>query len=226
MGVDIEFLRRVALFAGLTDDDLRALSRSLVERRYAAGEVVFPEEETGRSVYVVREGRVKVSRWLPSGRELILAYHDPPEHFGEMALLDGRTAPATVTAVARSAIVSLDRVRFETLLREPRFSRTLLEVLCARCRDAWQQIEILNKREPEARIRMALHRLCKSHGQRVEGGTRIEMRLTHRELANMVGVTRETATRAIARLESDKLVEVRSRVFLVPDPDRLIEDDE
>lgn len=226
MGVDIEFLRRVALFAGLTDDDLRALSRGLVERRYGAGEVVFPEEETGRSVYVVREGRVKVSRWLSSGRELILAYHDPPEHFGEMALLDGRTAPATVTAVTRSAIVSLDRVRFEALLREPRFSRTLLEVLCARCRDAWQQIEILNKREPEARIRMALHRLCKSHGQRVEGGTRIEMRLTHRELANMVGVTRETATRAIARLESDKLIEVRSRVFLVPDPDRLIEDDD
>ena len=68
MGVDIEFLRRVALFSGLTDDDLRALSRNLVERRYGAGEVVFPEEETGRSVYVVREGRVKVSRWLASGR--------------------------------------------------------------------------------------------------------------------------------------------------------------
>jgi CRP/FNR family transcriptional regulator len=226
LGVDIEFLRRVALFSGLTDDDLRALSRNLVERRYGAGEVVFPEEETGRSVYVVREGRVRVSRWLASGRELILAYHDPPEHFGEMALLDGRTAPATVTAVSRTSIISLDRVRFEALLREPRFSRTLLEVLCARCRDAWQQIEIMNKRDPEARIRMALHRLCKSHGQPVEGGTRIEMRLTHRELANMVGVTRETATRAIARLESDKLIEVRSRVFLVPDPDRLIEEDE
>lgn len=225
MGVDIEFLRRVALFSGLTDDDLRALSRNLVERRYGAGEVVFPEEETGRSVYIVREGRVRVSRWLASGRELVLAYHDPPEHFGEMALLDGRTAPATVTAVSRSAIVSLDRVRFEALLREPRFARTLLEVLCARCRDAWQQIEILNKREPEARIRMALHRLCKSHGRPTELGTRIEMRLTHRELANMVGVTRETATRAIARLENDKLIEVRSRVFLVPDPDRLIEDE-
>jgi CRP-like cAMP-binding protein len=52
------------------------------------------------------------------------------------------------------------------------------------------------------------------------------MRLTHRELANMVGVTRETATRAIARLEADKLIEVRSRVFLVPDPDRLIEEDD
>ena len=87
MGVDAEFLRGVALFAGLTDDELRALARVLVERRYGAGDVVLPEEETGRCVYVVREGRVKVSRWLPTGRELILAYHDAPEHFGEMALL-------------------------------------------------------------------------------------------------------------------------------------------
>jgi CRP/FNR family transcriptional regulator len=224
LALDIQFLRRVALFAGLTDEDLQRLSSRLIERRYAAGEIVFPEEETGRCVYVVREGRVKVSRWLPSGRELILAYHDPPEHFGEMALIDGRTAPATVTAVARSSIVSLDRARFDELLQEPRFTRTLLEVLCARCRDAWQQIEILNHREPEARIRMALHRLCRSHGRRSEEGTWIDMRLTHRELANIVGVTRETATRALSRLEGDKLVEIRDRCFLVPDPERLIDE--
>jgi CRP/FNR family transcriptional regulator len=224
MAVEIEFLRRVALFAGLTDEELRALARGLVERRYDAGEIVLPEEETGRCVYVVREGRVKVSRWLPSGRELILAYHDPPEHFGEMSLLDGRTTPATVTAVARSAVVLLGRAQFETLLRTPNFSRALLQVLCGRCRDAWTQLEILNQREPETRLRMALHRLCASHGKPGPDGIWIDLRLTHRELANIVGVTRETATRALSRLEAEKLVIARDRSFLVPDPGRLLED--
>jgi CRP/FNR family transcriptional regulator len=224
LGVDAEFLRGVALFAGLTDDELRALARVLVERRYGAGDVVLPEEETGRCVYVVREGRVKVSRWLPTGRELILAYHDAPEHFGEMALLDGRTTPATVTAVAPSAVVLLDRVHFESLLRTPNFARALLRVLCGRCRDAWSQLEILNQREPDARLRMALHRLCRSHGRPDPDGVRIDLRLTHRELANIVGVTRETATRALSRLEAEKLVIARDKSFVVPDPDRLIED--
>jgi len=224
MGADIEFLRQVSLFAGLTDVELGALAPAFSERRYAAGEVVFSEEETGRCMYVVREGRVKVSRWLPSGRELILAHHDAPEHFGEMALLDGRTTPATVTAVAPATVVLLDRVHFETLLRTPNFARALLQVLCGRCRDAWSQLEILNQREPDARLRMALHRLCKSHGRAEADGVWIDLRLTHRELANIVGVTRETATRALSRLEADKLVVARDKSFLVPDPDRLLED--
>jgi len=224
LAVDLEFLRSVAIFAGLSDDELRVLARQVVEREYAPGEIVLPEEDTNRCVYVVRAGRVKVSRWLPSGRELILAYHDPPEHFGEMALLDGRTTPATVTAVAPATVVLLDRIPFEGLLRTPNFSRALLQVLCARCRDAWSQLEILNQREPESRIRMALHRLCRSHGRAGDEGTWIDLRLTHRELANIVGVTRETATRALSRLEADKLVLARDRSFLVPDPDRLLED--
>jgi len=222
LGIAVEFLRTVALFAGLSDEELGSLARLLVERRYGPGDVVLPEEETGRCVYIVREGRVKVSRWLPSGRELILAYHDAPEHFGEMALLDGRTTPATVTAVTAAAIVLLDRVHFEGLLRTPNFARALLQVLCDRCRDAWSQLEILNQREPDARLRMALHRLCQSHGRAEPDGVWIDLRLTHRELANIVGVTRETATRALSRLEADELVIPRDKSFLVPDPDRLL----
>ncbi len=223
MSVELEFLRRVSLFAGLTDYDLIALAPALHERRYAAGEVVFTEEETGHCMYIVREGRVKVSRWLPSGRELVLAHHDAPEHFGEMALLDGHTAPATVTAATRSVILSLSRARFEELLQKPRFARSLLDELCARCRAAWQQIELVSHRDAEARIRMALYRLCQSHGRDTDEGTRIELRLTHRELANMVGVTRETATRALMRLEGLKLIQVDERCFVVAEPDRLIE---
>jgi CRP/FNR family cyclic AMP-dependent transcriptional regulator len=223
MAVDTAFLRQVSLFAALTDVELMALAPAFSERRYAAGEVVFTEEATGQCMYVVREGRVKVSRWLPSGRELILAHHDAPEHFGEMALLDGHTAPATVTAATRSVILSLSRPRFEELLHKPHFTRTLLDELCARCRAAWQQIELVSHRDAEARVRMALYRLCQSHGRDTDQGRRIEMRLTHRELANMVGITRETATRALMRLEGMKLVQVEDRFFVVPEPDRLIE---
>lgn len=224
MGIDVGFLRGVSLFAGLRDAELRILAEVLHERSYDAGQVVFTEAETGHCVYVVREGRVKASRWLPSGREVILAYHDAGDYFGEMALLDGRTEPATITAVAPSAILSLSRARFEELLLNLRFARTLLETLCGRCREAWQQVELLSYHDAEARVRMALYALCQKHGAGTERGVRIELRLPHRELANMIGLTRETATRALARLQAEKLIEMEGRRLLVPDPERLIDE--
>jgi CRP-like cAMP-binding protein len=120
-------------------------------------------------------------------------------------------------------ILSLGRGRFDELLQKPHFTRTLLDELCARCRAAWKQIELVSHRDAEARVRMALYRLSQSHGRETEQGTRIEMRLTHRELANMVGVTRETATRALMRLEGLKLIQVEERCFVVMEPDRLLE---
>jgi len=223
MGVDVEFLRRVALFRELADEELLSLSRMFTERSYDRGQVVFNDDDTGRTMYVVREGRVKVSRWLPSGREVILAFHPAADYFGEMALLDGQTVPATVTAVVPSTILSLGRARFNELLRQQTFSMALLRSLCARCRDAWQQIEALSHQNAEARIRIALHQLCMRKGTRTPTGVRIEVPLTHRELASLSGVSRETATRAVGHLVDEKLLLVEGRRFVVPDPERLIQ---
>jgi CRP/FNR family cyclic AMP-dependent transcriptional regulator len=224
MAIDPEFLRRVALFGDLGDSELRALAMLFAERSYGRGQLVFSEDETGHFMYVVREGRVKVSRWLPSGREVILAFHGAGDWFGEMALLDGRTVPAAVTAVIPSSILTLSRARFEELAVRPSFARALLRMLCARCREAWQQIELLNHDNAEARIRLALFRLCEANGERTDRGVRIGLRLTHRELANLAGVSRETATRVLSRLQRENLIGVERRLFVVADPDELVHD--
>jgi CRP/FNR family transcriptional regulator len=223
MGVDLEFLRRVSLFRELSDDELASLSRMFTERSYDRGQVVFTEDDTGRTMYVVREGRVKVSRWLPSGREVILAFHPTADYFGEMALIDGQTLPATVTAIVPTTILSLGRARFNELLHQPTFAAALLRALCARCRDAWQQIEALSHQNAEARIRIALHQLCQRKGTPTPTGVRIDVPLTHRELASISGVSRETATRAVGHLVEEKLLIVEGRRFVIPEPERLIE---
>jgi CRP/FNR family transcriptional regulator len=223
MAIDKAFLRRVTLFETLEESALDALSERLIERRFGRGQVVFTEEETGEYMYIVREGRVKVSRWLPDGREVILAFRGSADFFGEMALLDGYSPRATITAVLPSAILSLSRAAFRELLKQAPFADVLMRTLCLRCRDAWQQIEILSHRNAEARIRMALHHLCEQEGEEVDGRVRLAVRLTHRDLANIAGVSRETATRALRHLVHEKLVEVDGRIFEIPDPDRLLE---
>ncbi|NNL65983.1 MAG: Crp/Fnr family transcriptional regulator [Myxococcales bacterium] len=223
MAVELAFLRKVPLFAELEDTELAEIASHFRERSYPKNSVIFLEDETGDYMYVVREGRVKVVRQLPSGKEAILAFHDAGEYFGEMSLLDGGTTPASVIAVAPTTILSLSRRDFRNLLGNAAVNEALLRMLCQRCREAWSQVEILTLHHAEARIRSLVHQLCQGKGTEDEGGVRINSRMTHRELADMAGITRESASRAVSRLQKLGLLRVEEGLLRVPDPAALLD---
>ena len=223
MAIDQDFLRSIALFRDLEPRELEMAAQAFQERSFAKGQVIFHDDATGQYMYVVKSGRVKVSRWLPSGREVILAFHGTGEYFGEMSLIDGKTLPASVTSMVPTTILSLHRARFLELMGQQSFSLALLRELCSRFRDAWRQIEVLTHHHAEARLRMALHQICANKGTATAEGTRIEVPLTHRELASMSGVSRETVTRVLGHLVERGLVRMDGRRIVVPDPSLLLE---
>lgn len=227
MAVELAFLRKVPLFEELDDTELSEIAAHFRERSYPKNSVIFLEDETGDYMYVVREGRVKVVRQLPSGKETILAFHDAGEFFGEMSLLDGGTTPASVIAVTPTTILSLCRRDFQNLLTNPVVNQALMRMLCQRCREAWAQVELLTLNHAEARIRVLLEQLCRSKGESGSEGVTIGSRLTHRELADMAGITRESASRAVSRLQKRGLLHVQDGHLVVPDEaDLLAFDDE
>lgn len=218
------FLRRVPMFAEMSGEEVETIAKRLKETRYKKNEIIFFEEDTGHYMYFVKEGRVKVSRLLPNGKEMILAFHQAGEYFGEMALIDGGTSPATVTAVVASSILVLSGKDFEDLLENPSINRSILTTLCDRCRDAWAQIEVLTFHNADARIRMAFYHLAEKRGVRTPRGLIIPMKLTHRELSDIVGISRETATRVLSHLQEQNLIEVETKQFIIKDPDQLIDE--
>jgi len=147
------FLREVALFEQLSDEELAEVAGMFRERTYRKNDIVFFEEDTGNYMYIVKEGRVKVSRLLPNGKEMILAFRETGEYFGEMSLLDGGTSAATVTAVIPSTILFTTQRDFQKLLSNASINTALLRMLCSRCREAWSQIEVLTFHNADARIR-------------------------------------------------------------------------
>ncbi len=224
MKVNVDFLRRVTIFAELGEEELEAVSNRFLERHYKRNEIVFFEEDTGQYMYIVKDGRVKVSRLLPNGKEMILAFHEKGEYFGEMALIDGGTTPATVTAVVNTTILSLGASSFLQLLQEnPKVNESLLKMLCSRCRDAWSQIEVLTFHNADSRIRTALYQLSQKRGVETDRGTLISLQLTHKELADMAGISRETATRVLSQLQHEGSLRVESRHFLIGDPQGLVD---
>jgi CRP/FNR family transcriptional regulator len=224
MSASVDFLKRISIFAELPDEELKKVAALFRERKYRKNDIVFFEEDTGQYMYLVREGRVKVTRLLPNGKEMILAFHESGEYFGEMALIDGGTSPATVTAVIASTIYVLSAKDFEYLLENPKINRVILRTLSDRCRDAWAQIEVLTFHNADARIRTAFYHLGKKRGVVTPYGVKIPIKLTHKEISDIVGISRETVTRVLSHLQEQGLVEVRTRQFVIKDPEQLVDD--
>ncbi len=103
----VDQIRSVPLFSTLSDDEFSQHRHIFVAKAYRKNQVIFLEEETGNYMYLVLTGKVKVAKAGTGGKEIILAIHRAGDFFGEMSLLDGKTAPATVSAMEDSKIISV-----------------------------------------------------------------------------------------------------------------------
>jgi CRP/FNR family transcriptional regulator, cyclic AMP receptor protein len=207
----VDLIRSVPIFATLTDDEFNKLSHIFVTRAYRKNQIIFLEEETGNYMYLVLSGKVKVTKAGAGGKETILAIHRTGDFFGEMSLLDGKTAPATVAAMEDAKIISVSGADFHKyLLHNEKVMLQIINVLCARLRAVWQT-QSQSSGSADARIRMGIYDLAKKHGIRDAHGTIIDLKITHQELAEMVGTSRETVTRVLARLREQGIIEISAR---------------
>ncbi|MBN1571176.1 MAG: Crp/Fnr family transcriptional regulator [Acidobacteria bacterium] len=218
----VDLIRKVPLFSTLTDEEFSQLAHIFVARAYRKGQIIFLEEETGNYMYLVLSGKVKVSKSGAGGKETILAIHRAGDFFGEMSLLDGKTAPATVSAMEDSKIISLSGADFHKyLLHNEKVMLQIIHVLCARLRQVWQT-QSLSSSTADARIRMGIYQLAKRHGIRDAHGTIIDLKITHQELAEMVGTSRETVTRVLAHLREQGIIEINQRRMTLIDSEALL----
>lgn len=212
------FLKRISLFQDLTPDEIDRIAFIFQEKEFKKNQVVFMEEETGDSMYIVKYGEVKVVQTSLDGRENILAIHHTGDSFGEMALLDGKTLPAMVLAKEDCKIIQISRSNFaEILLKNPKVTRQLLQLLCQRLRDSWQTIRVLKYTDAETKLKHILREFARSDGQPREGGVLINMKVTHQELAEIMGTSRETVSRLISRLQTQGALRFVSRKILLVD---------
>jgi len=220
----LDLIRKIPLFATLTDEEFVPLQHIFVLRAYNKNQVIFLEEETGNYMYLVLSGKVKVSKAGAGGRETILAIHRTGDFFGEMSLLDGKTAPATVSAMEDSKIISLSGADFHKyLMHNEKVLLQIINVLCGRLRQVWQT-QSISSSSAEAKIRMGIYQLSKRHGIQDAHGTIIDLKITHQELAEMVGTSRETVTRVLARLREEGIIEIEQRRITLLNSKALLEE--
>jgi len=169
-------------------------------RTFKKDAVVFREGEPGHTMYVVRTGRVRISRSV-RGREQTFAVLGPGDFFGEMAILTGRPRNATASAAEDTAVLELDAARFEAMLQnEPQISLRIMQRLCERVDAGDQRISILLKRDVRARVLLGLMREVSEHAFPSPTPDTVLIQADLEALAESVGVKRPELDEVVARL--------------------------
>jgi CRP/FNR family cyclic AMP-dependent transcriptional regulator len=192
------YIKQVPLFAGLADEDIRELMAVAKRRTFRSGEVIFHREDPGVVLYVIKEGKVKISLISPEGQEISLVVFGKGECFGEFAILDGLPRSADAVAMEKVECYTLQRSDFhQAIMKNPKIAIQVMEVLSKRLRSTDQMVEDLIFLDVYGRVAKKLLELAEAHGTKVEDGTRIDVRLTQQELASMVGASRESVNKVM-----------------------------
>jgi CRP-like cAMP-binding protein len=211
----LDSLRLVQLFSQVSEDDLENIAALLIERRYPKNSIIVEEGLTGDYMYVIRSGRVKVTKASGDGREKIMDFLEAGAFFGEMALLDHAPRSASVRTLAPSVLAAISRRDFLDLLRgSPDLGLSLIQELTRRLRDTDEQATSVSFQRVEDRAKGLFARIARREDETAE--RRITPALTHQQIADMIGTSRETVTRAVKELKQSGWLEQRGKRYLVP----------
>lgn len=221
------YLKQVAIFADLAEEDIQDLMAVAKRRTFRAGEVIFHRDDPGQVLYMIKEGKVKICLISPDGQEISLVVLGAGEYFGEFALYDGLPRSADAIAIEKVECYTLQRSDFHNaIMKNPKIAIQVLEGLSKRLRNTDQMVEDLIFLDVYGRVAKKLLELAETHGVKVENGTRIDVRLTQQELASMVGASRESVNKVMGyftdkgyistdkhRITLHKMNELKRRIY-------------
>jgi CRP-like cAMP-binding protein len=211
----LDSLRTIPLFSSVSDEDLESIASLLIERRFPKHKTIVEEGLPGDYMYVIREGRVKVTKLSGDGREKILELLEAGSFFGEMSLLDSAPRSASVKALTEVRILALARNDFLNVLRRsPDLALAVIQELTQRLRQQDEQASALSFQRVKERTQGLLMRLARDESG--VPGRLATPSLTHQQIADMIGTSRETVTRAVKNLKQDGWLEQQGKHYLVP----------
>jgi len=208
---DPRALGELELFQGLSSEDLAHLNGLLRSSSVPAGTNFITVEQPGEVIYVILEGTVKIYVSHEDGREVILAFLGRGDTVGEMSLIDSSGRSANVVTTEKSRLLWMDRLTFQTCLRDmTSLANNLVRLLSIRLRFANEQIQALCTLDVAGRVARQILALADRYGSREAGGqVTIPLRLTQSDLGEIVGASRERVNQVVVELKQRGLIAVQ-----------------
>ena len=206
------------LFQGISESDAQRVARLCTERKYRKGATIFSKGDPSNALFIVKSGKVRILSLSDKGTETIVHILKEGAIFGELLLSEEQRAFTAVAGTDALVTVLPKGGLAELLTAIPAVSRNFVQLLSKRLAKVELEYGDFGHTWSYNRLKKVLLRLCEEHGKETPKGTLIPLRLTHEDLANLIGTTRETVTTQMIRFRRMGLVKRQDRYLVVNRP--------
>ncbi len=216
------FLRRISLFTEFQDNDFLELERLAHQGTVSRGGFVYVPGDSSDQVFFLRSGRVKVARTAPGGKELILHLVEPGEVFGELSLAGEDSRRNSAEALEDISFCSIRREPFLALAgRRPTVALRMLRLVGERRRLMEARVEGVLFAGVRERLLELLADMARRYGIAGPEGLALRVQLSQKEIAHLIGSTRETTSSTLNQLRREGLIFIQRRRLVVRNLDRI-----
>jgi len=217
------FLKHCDLFERLSPEDIDRVESVSKAKTFTRGNLVYLPSDASRSVLLLTTGRVKIYHITAEGKQAVLALIDPGELFGELAVFDreGRR-DEFAEAMENSTVVLIPQEEIQRLMESyPQVSLEMSRLMGLRRQRIERRLKSLLFRSNRERLIHLLMELAEKYGRETSEGLLLGIKLSHQELASMIGSTRETVTVTLGELQEEDSVIIRRRQLILKHPEQL-----
>lgn len=216
------YLKNCDLFSRLSSSQIAHIESCSVAKNYDRGGVVYLPSDRNDSVALLARGRVRIYHLTQEGKQAVLAIMDPGEMFGELSLMSDGHRDEFAEAMDKSTVILIPREEILGLMAEyPDVALGVSRLMGFRRQRVERRLKSLLFRSNRERLVHLLLELASKYGEQAEEGIRIGIKLSHQELANIIGSTRETVTVLLGELQSEGSLLIRRRQLILTKLNRL-----
>lgn len=207
-------LNNISLFANFSESDMEAITKLAVTRNFPKNTLVLCEGDQSDSLYVVLSGKVKVFLSDEEGKEVTLNVQGEGEYFGELALLDSAPRSASVVTMEATRLAVISKSGFEECMKKnPEISLIISRNLARRLRELSENVRSLALMDVYGRVARTLLEMAEDEGK--EGKKVIRQKLTQRDIASMVGASREMVSRILRDLAIGGYISINNKIITI-----------
>ena len=216
-------IKNCDLFAQVSHEDIAWLESKSRMRKMKRGEPIYLPTESADGVLLVASGRVKICHTTPEGKQSIIGFVDPGEVFGELALIDSQQRDEYAETTEKTTLVLIPKTELQAIvLKYPRIVLGVTKLIGLRRQKVERRLRNLLFRSNRERVIHLLLELSEKYGlPKSDGSTELKIRLSHQEMASVIGSTRETVTVVLGQLQAEQLLTISRRRIVLLDLERL-----
>lgn len=215
-------LARAGIFQGVDAAAVDELISDMETATFPRGTTIFDEGEPGDRLYIIVQGKVKLARHAPDGRENLLSVMGPSDMFGELSIFDPGPRTSSAVCVTDVTAATMDSEMLKDWIgQHPEISQQLLRVLARRLRRTNASLADLIFTDVPGRVAKTLLQLANRFGVQEGGALRVNHDLTQEEIAQLVGASRETVNKALATFAHREWIKLEGKSVLIVDTEHL-----